>query len=124
VPEPELAAEDLALFDRGVTQFNAGEYFECHDTLEEVWSGVRGPSRDFFQALIQVSVGLYHWTGGNHAGAASMFQRAFKRFRKYPDLYFGFAVAAQRALLEEWLAAISRGDVPPQRPCWEFSPRR
>jgi predicted metal-dependent hydrolase len=117
---PRLDEEERALFLRGVEQFNAGFYFECHDTLEEMWAGVRGPSRDFFQGLIQVAVGFYHLSGGNLAGAHSMLARALKRFERYPERYFGFDLAAHRRELQGWseriaagaLGELSRDDVP------------
>jgi predicted metal-dependent hydrolase len=80
-----LSAEEDQAFRRGVAQFNRGEYFECHDTLEEVWAGVRGSGRDFLQGLIQVSVAFYHLGNANPAGARSMFGRALARWRPYPD---------------------------------------
>ena len=94
-----------------MAEFNTGFFFECHDTLEEMWSGVRGPSRDFFQGLIQVSVAFYHLTGGNLAGAQSMLARALKRFERYPDRYFGFDLAAHREELRAWLERIAGGEV-------------
>jgi uncharacterized protein len=97
------------LFARGVDEFNRGFYFECHDTLEDLWSGLRGPVRDFFQGLIQVSVAFYHLGNGNPAGAESMMRRALKRFERYPDRYFGFDLAAQRAELRHWLSRIASG---------------
>ena len=89
-PEPRLDDEERRQFDRGVDEFNRGFYFECHDTIEDLWAGLRGPSRDFFQGLIQVSVAFYHLGNGNLAGAESMMRRALKRFERYPDRYFGF----------------------------------
>ena len=70
-----LSQEDREALRRGAEEFNAGYYFECHDTLEEAWAGIRGEARDFFQGLIQVSVGLYHWRNGNAGGAATMLER-------------------------------------------------
>ena len=93
-----------------MAEFNSGHFFECHDTLEEMWNGVRGPSRDFFQGLIQVSVAFYHLDNGNLAGAASMLRRALKRFEGYPDRYFGFDLGAHRADLGEWLDRVAAGD--------------
>lgn len=123
-PEPQLDAEERRLFEKGLAEFNAGLYFECHDSLEEMWSGVRRPARDFFQGLIQVAVALYHLGGGNLAGAESMLARALKRFERYPDRYFGFDLAAHRRELEEWRGRIAREAVdelaatpPPQ---WRF----
>ena len=125
MPQPQLDAEERGLFEKGVAEFNAGYYFECHDTLEEMWMGVRGPARDFFQGLIQVSVAFYHLTGGNLPGAQSMLGRALKRFERYPERYFGFDLAAHRAQLERWRQRIGRGDVetgPDELPRWQFDP--
>jgi predicted metal-dependent hydrolase len=120
VPEPDLTAEERAALDKGVAEFNAGLYFECHDTLEDLWAGLRGPSRDFFQGLIQVSVAFHHLTSGNRAGAESMLHRALKRFEKYPDLYFGFDLAAHRAELRAWLSRVRQGEDAPL-PTWSFT---
>jgi predicted metal-dependent hydrolase len=123
--EPSLEGEDARAFRTGVDQFNAGLFFECHDTLEEVWVGVRGPSRDFFQGLIQVSVAFYHLTGGNSAGALSMLSRALSRFEAYPDRYFGFELGAHRRELVDWLGRIRAGVAQSQGleelPKWRFA---
>jgi predicted metal-dependent hydrolase len=125
IPEPDLTAEERAAFDRGVAEFNAGLYFECHDTLEDLWAGIRGPSRDFFQGLIQVSVAFYHLTSDNLAGATSMFGRALKRFERYPDRYFGFDLGAHRAELRRWIESVDDTTATPGRPrplpVWTFS---
>ncbi|HEX6738691.1 MAG TPA: DUF309 domain-containing protein [Vicinamibacteria bacterium] len=122
-PEPQLDAEERRALARGIDEFNRGLFFECHDTLEEMWAGVRGPSRDFFQGLIQVAVAFYHLTGGNHAGAASMLARALKRFAPYPDRYAGFDLAAHREELRAWQARVA-GEAPldetPGLPRWRF----
>jgi predicted metal-dependent hydrolase len=123
VPEPQLGEEDRRAFDRGVDEFNRGFFFECHDTLEEMWTGLRGPSRDFFQGLIQVSVAFYHLDNGNPAGARSMLERALKRFARYPDRYFGFDLGAHRRELAAWLERIGDGIAPPALdavPKWRF----
>jgi predicted metal-dependent hydrolase len=125
-PEPELDAEERRLLAAGVDQFNRGLFFEAHDTLEELWAGLRGPSRDFFQGLIQTSVAFYHLGNGNLPGAASLFRRALRRFSPYPAVYLGFDLAGQRAVLESWLARVESGDFDParleERPRWMFPP--
>jgi len=123
-PEPELDASQRAELDRGVEQFNSGYFFECHDTLEELWSGLRGPCRDFFQGLIQVSVAFYHLGNGNRGGALSMLERARRRLGAYPDRYLGFDLAAHRSELEDWARRIESGDTEGLRredlPFWRF----
>jgi predicted metal-dependent hydrolase len=107
--EPSLDPEEQRAFLRGVEQFNTGCFFECHDTLEELWSGVRGPSRSFFQGLIQVSVAFYHLGNGNLGGAASMLRRALQRFEGYPGRYFGFDLDSHREELRTWLVRVESG---------------
>lgn len=88
-----------------------------------MWAGVRGPSRDFFQGLIQVAVGYYHLGNGNLAGAESMMRRALKRFERYPPRYCGFDLEAQRGELARWLERLAAGEGAAgeaDRPRWRF----
>lgn len=122
--EPVLSPEEREAFERGVGEFNEGYYFECHDTLEDLWSGLRGAGRDFFQGLIQVAVGYYHLGNANRAGARSMFERALARFEKYPGRYFGFDLERQRSQLRELLPGLAGGGTgalgASARPQWRF----
>ena len=106
-PEPSLSPEERDAFARGVEQFNARHFFECHDTLEDLWSGVRGPSRDFFQGLIQVAVGFYHLGNDNRGGAARLLDRARRRLEGYPDRYGGIDLAALREVVDDWRRALA-----------------
>jgi len=92
-----------------MAQFNDGYFFECHDTLEDLWMGIRGPSRDFFQGLIQVAVGFYHLGNGNRGGALTLLQRGLKRLEKYSDRYCGLELRELRDDLRSWLARIEAG---------------
>ncbi|RNC67443.1 MAG: DUF309 domain-containing protein [Desulfuromonadales bacterium] len=53
----------------GIDQFNAGYWFACHETLEELWAGEQGDARDLYQGILQVAVALHHWREGNYKGA-------------------------------------------------------
>lgn len=123
-PEPVLTAEERAAFERGVAEYNQRLFFECHDTLEELWSGMRGPTRDFFQGLIQVAVAFHHVSNANAPGAVSMIERALGRFRAYPARYFGFDLDALRREVLDWRERLLRPGwesepLPPPRP-WVF----
>lgn len=50
-------------------QFNRGEWFECHETLEELWVGTQGELRDFYQGFLQLAVAMHHLEDGNLKGA-------------------------------------------------------
>jgi predicted metal-dependent hydrolase len=111
--EPALGEEDRRGLEKGVGEFNAGYFFECHDTLEEVWTGVRGPAREFFQGLIQVSVGFYHFANGNRGGALTMLERALKRLARYPDRYCRVELGGLRREVADWRARIESGETFP-----------
>jgi predicted metal-dependent hydrolase len=115
-PEPELPHEERTAFLRGLAQFNDRLFFECHDTLEEVWAGVRGPSRDFFQGLIQVAVGFYHLQNGNRAGATTVLGRSLARLGRYPARYGGVEIAPLREAVAHWLDCLGSGRPLPTRP--------
>jgi predicted metal-dependent hydrolase len=114
VPEPELSEEERRQLAEGMAQFNQGLFFECHDTLEDVWTGVRGPSRDFFQGLIQVAVGFYHLGNDNRSGAATMLRRGLGRLAKYPDAYGGLELVLLRHEVQKWLERVESGAAFPQ----------
>jgi predicted metal-dependent hydrolase len=114
VAPPALTPEEQAAFEKGVAEFNRGHFYECHDTLEELWAGVRGPSRDFFQGLIQVAVGFYHLGNDNPVGAGRLFGRALERLEGYPEHYGGIDVAALRSCVLGWRHDLSpEGASPP-----------
>jgi predicted metal-dependent hydrolase len=116
LPEPVLSVADRAAFARGLAQFNDRLFFECHDTLEEIWSGVRGAPRDFFQGLIQAAVGFYHLGNGNRAGASTVLRRSLERLGRFPARYAGVELEPLRGALAEWLRALETGASPPCEP--------
>ena len=63
-----------ALLD-GIAQFNRGEYFEQHETLEVLWRAEPRPIRALYQGILQIGVALYHIQRRNHHGAVYMLTR-------------------------------------------------
>lgn len=57
---------------RAMGEFNRGDWFECHETLEDLWVGEEGETRDLYQGILQVAVALHHWRNGNFGGAISL----------------------------------------------------
>jgi predicted metal-dependent hydrolase len=58
--------------DEGIRLFNEGEYFACHDVLEDFWTEQTGPEKNLFQGLIQTAVAMFHFEEGNLGGARRM----------------------------------------------------
>jgi predicted metal-dependent hydrolase len=68
-----------------IRQFNAGQWFECHETVEDLWVGEQGEARDFFQGVIQIAVALHHWRNGNFGGAVSLLKGGVKYLSHVSD---------------------------------------
>ena len=54
---------------KGIHEFNAGEFFEQHETLETLWRATDGDVRYLYQGILLVGVGFYHLGRGNYHGA-------------------------------------------------------
>lgn len=61
---------------RGLEEFNAGQYFEQHETLELVWRAERRPVRDLYRGILQIGVACYQIERGNGRGALKLLDRA------------------------------------------------
>ena len=83
-PPPELW--------RAVEEFNRGEFFACHETLERLWLAERRPVRELYQGILQVGVGFYHLQRGNYRGGLLTLDRGLARLRKLPAHCLGVQV--------------------------------
>jgi CheY-like chemotaxis protein len=63
---------------RGFEEFNAGKYFDQHETLELVWRAELRPIRDLYRGVLQIGVGCLQVERGNAVGAVKMINRATK----------------------------------------------
>ncbi|MEP7285883.1 MAG: DUF309 domain-containing protein [Chloroflexota bacterium] len=82
---------------KGLHEFNAQEYFECHETLEAAWNQEAGPVREVYRAILQVGIAYYQIQRGNYRGAEKMFLRMVQWFAPLPDHCQGIDVAQLRA---------------------------
>lgn len=57
---------------QGIREFNNRSWFECHETMEDLWIGAEGEVRNFYQGIIQIAVALHHWRNRNFGGAVSL----------------------------------------------------
>ena len=67
----------------GIEHFNVCDFFEAHEVWEDLWKDYSGPSRKFYQGLIQVAVCLYHFGNGNIRGAKKLYHSS----RAYLETY-------------------------------------
>lgn len=94
-------------FLKGIQEFNSELFFECHDTLEEIWNEERNPEiKKFYHGLIHVTVGFYHLTNFNFKGATSQFKKAISKLSDYPDTYMNIKLSELLSNVKLWLEKI------------------
>jgi hypothetical protein len=84
--------------------FNEGDYYTCHDLLEEMW--MTDKQNLFLKGLLQMSVAIYHYEYGNVKGARLMFTRALECFAPYSRFFWGLDLTELRAFVSESLDRI------------------
>jgi predicted metal-dependent hydrolase len=92
--DPEGTLEglpDLAL--RGIEEFNRGEFYECHEYLEEAWMQEPRRVRFLYQGILQVGVGFYHLQNGNWRGATGLLRNGTQRLKEFEPDILGVDVA-------------------------------
>lgn len=90
----------------GIEHFNACDFFEAHEVWEDVWKDYQGPSRKFYQGLIQVAVCLHHYGNGNIRGAKKLYVSSRAYLEAYRPLHLGLDVDKLIADLERCCAEI------------------
>lgn len=80
----------------GIAQFNQGEYFEAHESLEAAWNEDPTPGRELYRAVLQVAVAYLQIRRGNYNGALKMFLRLRQWIDPLPDVCRGIDVARLR----------------------------
>ena len=95
---------------RGIELFNAGEFYECHEVLEDIWRPSLGAERFFLQALIHFAVGFYHHQQGNRIGAELQLRKALSKLAGYLPAFQGVNTAKLYREGQAALETISAGE--------------
>ncbi|WP_373541045.1 DUF309 domain-containing protein [Chamaesiphon sp.] len=77
---------------QGIDEFNAGEYYACHDTLEALWMDSIDPDKKFYQGVLQIAVACYHLHNRNWRGAVTLLGEGIGRLPYYQPVYAGIDV--------------------------------
>ena len=104
---------------RGLELFNAGDYFQAHEFLEEAWRGEPDPIRELYRGILQVGVGFYHIQRRNYNGAHKLFQRALGWLAPFLPICQGVNVEKIYTLTTKIDAALIRSLPNPSRPVLE-----
>ena len=63
------------LFQEGLSHYRSKDYFEAHESWEDLWSDYYLEDRKFVQGLIQLAVCFVHLENGNMNGAKSLLNK-------------------------------------------------
>ena len=63
---------------RGLEEFNAGQYFAQHETLELVWRAELRPVRELYRGILQIGVACLQIERGHAGGASQLIDHALR----------------------------------------------
>ncbi len=71
-----------------IKEFNSKEFFEAHETLEELWNETEGDLRKPIQAFIQITAALHLITQSRYDGAVTVLKRARVNLQNFARKFF------------------------------------
>jgi uncharacterized protein len=92
----------------GLRLFNAGEYFEAHEALEEAWKDEEGEIRNLYRGILQIAVVYLHITRGNYNGAVKVHARSQRWLRGWATICRGIRVGELRENAEAVIKEVMR----------------
>ena len=84
----QFTPEHLAKVQEGIELFNEQKYWECHESLEDLWMEDKNDSaRYIYWAIIQVAAACIHYRDSKIIGAQGMINKAREKFRRSRELH-------------------------------------
>ena len=82
-------------FKKGLELFNQGEYFECHEVIEDLWleTDPKDPYRDLYKGVIQAAAAIYQFDRGILSGAKGLFNTSIEYLESYRPKALGLDVS-------------------------------
>jgi hypothetical protein len=103
------------LYHEGIELFNGHEFFDAHETWEDIWHMAYGIKHDFYQGMIQAAVALEHYLRSNPRGVASLHKSYPPKFRNVPARFMGLNVPRFLEQMEMTLRPVVSADPLPER---------
>jgi len=92
----------------GIEEFNAGAFFECHETLEELWLAESRPLRTLYQGILQIGVAFYHLRSERYRSVVMLLKRGMGYVQPFAPRCMGVDVAALLERAAGCLAEVQR----------------
>lgn len=82
----KFSPHHLQKMKEGIELFNQQKYWECHESLEDLWMEDRNDNaRNIYWAIIQVAAACIHYRDENLVGAQGMITKAKDKFKRCRD---------------------------------------
>jgi predicted metal-dependent hydrolase len=100
-------------FADAIDQFNSWRFYDCHETLEDIWRET-GPKGDdstlanFYQGLIKAAAGYHHLLRGNYAGVMKVLGDAPRLLAPYRPETMGVDVESLVVAVEASLKRLDQ----------------
>jgi hypothetical protein len=75
-----------------INKFNAGDYFSCHEFLEELWLEEQTPKRELYKGILQIGIGLRHLQRDNINGARRLLENGIMLLQPFSPTCFGIDI--------------------------------
>jgi len=107
--------DHAAEFAKAVGEFNSWRFYDCHETLEDVWlecggKAISGDDRnavaDFYQGVIKAAAGMHHVLRGNHGGALKVLGDVPRLLEEYRPRTLGLDVERLLTDVERMVAEV------------------
>jgi predicted metal-dependent hydrolase len=92
----------------GLRLFNAGEYFEAHESLEDAWNAELGKVRELYRGILQIAVVYLHVRRANYNGAVKVYARSQRWIKDWPAVCRGIYVEELRKDAEVVITEVMR----------------
>ncbi len=103
----------------GLRLFNQGQYYQCHELIEDAWVAEKAPVRVLYQGILQIGVACYHVQNKNWRGAIKVLERGVPKVGRFAPTCMGInitkllqeAEAVRQELLRlgpEWQGAFNQ----------------
>lgn len=97
---------DDALWQLALELYATRDYFMVHEALEVLWKRHEGDAGEFYQALLQAAVAIYHFGNANFRGARQLAVSAISRLSDLPEAFHGVDVLRYRNDLEALMSPL------------------
>ena len=91
---------------KAIDQFNAGLFWECHETLEELWLVTPYPLRHFYQGILKIAVGLHHASRHNARGCRNKLSEGLRLVNAFTPSFLGLNTESLAQDVECWLETL------------------